>query len=42
VKRRHWFLVFSALVLLVSALRSLFEEHPSALRPPISEAELGV
>jgi len=42
VKRRNWFLLISAIFLVVSALRSLFDQHSSTLRPPISEAELGI
>lgn len=42
MKRRNWFLLISAFFLLVSGLRSLFDQHSSALRPPISEAELGI
>lgn len=42
MKRRNWVLMLSAIYLVISALRSLFAESPSLLRPPLSEAELGI
>lgn len=42
MKRRNWVLVLSAVFLAISAFRALFAEHPSLLRPPLSEAELGI
>ena len=42
MKRRNWILILSAIWLVVSAFRALFTEHPSILRPPLSEAELGI
>ena len=42
MKSRNWILALSAIYLVVSALRSLFAEQPSLIRPPLSEAELGV
>lgn len=42
MKRRNWILLLSAIYLVVAAVRSLFAEPPSLLRPPLSEAELGI
>ncbi len=42
MKLRNWFLVLPAIYLVISAFRSLFAEHPSLLRPPLNEAELGI
>lgn len=42
MKRRNWILLLSAIILMISAIRSLFTEQPSLLRPPLSEAELGI
>lgn len=42
MKRRNWVLVLSAIYLVISAFRSLFAEHPSLIRPPLSDAELGI
>lgn len=41
MKKLNWVLVLSAIYLTISALRSLFAEHRSLLRPPLNEAELG-
>ena len=43
MKRRNWILLVSAVCLAVSALRTLCGAPSSSLlRPPLSEAELGV
>lgn len=42
MKRRNWILLLSAIYLAISAFRALFAEHSSIIRPPLSEAELGI
>ena len=42
MKSRYWVLILSVACLVVSACRALFGQPPSLLRPPLSEAELGL
>ena len=42
MKRFNWLLVLSVVYLIISAFRSLHAQHPTLIRPPLSEAELGI